>query len=141
MYVDSNYFAQCSPLYRQTSFALGRPDSLGPDEYHNQTLPVMFDLDVGDVALENYVLQVVPFMVELSRIMRNVGLRLYTDTCSVKERIARVQALDGDLKFWRQGLPAQFQPIRLPTERSLKSRHSAAYIDKQIVVLHLRMHR
>jgi len=101
----------------------------------------MFDLDVVDIALENYVLQVVPFMVELSRIMRNVGLRLYTNTCSVKERIARVQALGDDLKFWRQGLPIQFQPIRLPTERSLKSRHSATYIDKQIVVLHLRMPR
>jgi hypothetical protein len=124
---------------RQTSFALGRPDSLGPDEYHNQSLPVVFDLDVADIALENYVLQVVPSMVELSRIMRNVGLRLYTNTCVMGERIGRVQALDTDLKLWRQGLPAHFQPVRLPTERSLKSRHSATYVKKQTVVLHLRM--
>lgn len=139
MYVDSVPTAQRSQMYRQTSFALGRPDSLGPDEYHNQSLPVVFDLDVANAALEDYVLQVVPSMVELSRIMRKVGLRLYADKCVIDERIARVQALETDLKFWKQGLPAHFQPVRLPTERSLKSGHSATYVKKQTVVLHLRM--
>lgn len=94
---------------------------------------------MADAALENYVLQVVPSMVELSRIMRNVGLRLYTDTHAVQERLSRVQILDNDLKLWRQSLPIHFQPAdQSLTERTLKSRNSATYVKKQSIVLHLR---
>lgn len=128
-----------SHILRQTSFALGRPDSLGPDEYHNQTLPVVFNLEVANTALEDYVLQVVPSMVELSRIMRNVGLRLYTDAYTVEERLRRVQDLDIDLEKWEQNLPVHFQAVdQMPTVRSLKSKNSANYAKKQAVVLHLR---
>ena len=78
-------------------------------------------------------------MVELSRIMRKVGLRLYTGVCPVEERLSRVAALDDDLKCWQEDLPTHLQLVnRKPAEPSLKPRNFANSVSKQSVVLHLR---
>ena len=78
-------------------------------------------------------------MVELSRIMRKVGLRLYTAPCPVEERLSRVEVLETDLECWQKGLPVYLQLVdRNPAEHSLKPRHSATYVNQQSVVLHLR---
>lgn len=126
-------------MSRQTSFALGRPDSLGPDEYHTQNLPVTPDSDEAKPSPAICMLQIVPCMVELSRIMREVGLRLYTAPCPVEERLSRVETLETNLKRWQEGLPAYLRLVdREPPEHPLKPRHSATYVNKQSVVVHLR---
>ena len=127
-------------LCRQTSFALGRPDSLGPDEYHTQYLPGTTNLYETDHSLTTpSMLQIVPCMVELSRIMRKVGVRLYTVPCTVQETLARTRLLDDELINWLQSLPPHLQSAELPITRScLRPKRSSHYIKKQYVVLMIR---
>jgi hypothetical protein len=129
-------------MCRQTSFALGRPDSLGPDEYHTQSMPgaLRLDSNSNNCFSANRLLQITPFMVEISKIMRKVGLKLYTAPCTIQERLCRAKTLDGDLESWLRSLPAHLHIAdrSFPAEPSLKPRHSPSYALKQSVVLKLR---
>lgn len=127
-------------LCSQTSFALGRPDSLGPDEYHTQNLPGLLHLDDMPADSKPDPVQIVPCMVEISRLMRKVGLWLYTQPSSIEEKIARVRELEADLDNWFKALPPHYnlEDQRHP-QNSLKSKRCAGYINKQSVVLLLRM--
>lgn len=78
-------------------------------------------------------------MVELSRIMRKVGIRLYTLLCTVQETLARTRLLDDELLNWLQSLPPHLQSAGLPiTGSCLKPKRSPHYIKKQYVVLMIR---
>jgi hypothetical protein len=126
--------------YRQTSLALGRPDSLGPDEYHNQEIPgTTGSYETGHSTTSPHVLQIVPCMVSLSRLMRRVSLRLYTVPCTEREAISRTRELDAELGCWLQALPPHFRPAERSTKDfSLKPRRPASYIKKQLAVLMIR---
>jgi hypothetical protein len=127
---------------RQTSFALGRPDSLGPDEYHTQSIPgsaASYGTEKSTTGLQ--VLQIIPCMVDLSRIMRRVSLLLYTIPCSTQEKVFRVRELDTVLSLWVQGLPPNLRLVESPERgSSLKPRlrQTANYMKKQSVVLMIR---
>ena len=126
-------------MCRQTSFALGRPDSLGPDEYHTQNMLGAAHSNNPNTFSASRVLQITPFMVEVSKIMRRVGLKLYTAPCSIEERVYRAKALDTDLECWLGSLPMHLQIADQSfPEPSLKPRHSPSYALKQSVVLKLR---
>ncbi|EXJ67589.1 uncharacterized protein A1O5_09602, partial [Cladophialophora psammophila CBS 110553] len=121
---------------RQTSFALGRPDSLGSDQYHTQYLPPAV---LEESISSPHVLQIVPCMVDLSRIMRKVALDLYAQPCEMEQKLQRAKALDAELGRWLEQVPPHLRPEQ-QTESglSLKSRRLASYIKKQSVVLQLR---
>ncbi len=120
----------------QTSFALGRPESLGPDEYHTQRLPLEA---LEDPSLSPHILQVVPCMIELSRITRQVALDLYTRQWEMEEKLHRAKTLDAELEQWLQQLPLhlRFEPQN-GSDNLLKPSRRANYIKKQSVVLKLR---
>ncbi|KAK5302100.1 hypothetical protein LTR80_002966 [Exophiala xenobiotica] len=120
----------------QTSFALGRPDSLGPDQYHTQCLPTTIS---GEAVSSPHVLQIVPCMVDLSRIMRKVALDLYTVPCEMEQKLHRANALDADLEYWLEQVPLHLRSEHQSrSNHPLKSNRSPSYIKKQSVVLRLR---
>ncbi|OQV07089.1 Fungal specific transcription factor domain-containing protein [Cladophialophora immunda] len=120
----------------QTSFALGRPDSLGPDEYHTQDLPIK---SVEEARSNTNALDIVPCMVHLSRIMRQVALALYTVPCEMDEKLQRAQTLDAGLCSWHEQIPASLRidHHQVPGQ-SLKPSGLASRAKKQSVVLQLR---
>ncbi|KAJ5782578.1 hypothetical protein N7457_004352 [Penicillium paradoxum] len=121
----------------QTSFALGRPDSLGPDEYHTQDIPGdSRPSDVEHSSNNLRVLQFVPCMVKLSRLMRKVGLRLYSLPCPPREELSRATELDAQLDYWFQQVPCHLKPQKATTqEPPLKRTGTASFFKKQSVVL------
>ncbi|KIX02764.1 uncharacterized protein Z518_08706 [Rhinocladiella mackenziei CBS 650.93] len=123
----------------QTSFALGRPDSLGPDQYHTQHFPTA---DPGESTSSPHpdVLQIVPCMVGLSRIMRKVALELYTQPCGMEYKLPQAKTLDDELEHWLEQVPAHLrsEPPSASDPSLLKPRRLASYIKKQSVVLRLR---
>ncbi|KAF9887692.1 hypothetical protein FE257_009645 [Aspergillus nanangensis] len=124
----------------QTSFSLGRPDSLGPDEFHTQSLPgETGSFKTSSSASIHQMLQIVPCMVKLSRIMRRVSLCLYGLPCSPEEGVSRATELDAQLDAWLRDIPSHLKPgTRQSDEQSLKPRRVASYISKQSVVLMIR---
>ncbi|OQD84496.1 hypothetical protein PENSOL_c118G06980 [Penicillium solitum] len=121
----------------QTSFALGRPDSLGPDEYHTQDIPGTSGPFEGDHAASSlHVLQVVPCMVKLARIMRKVSLRLYSLPCPLREELSRATELDAQLEYWFQSIPCHLKSGNTTAHVSpLKRTGTASFVKKQSVVL------
>ncbi|KAJ5497241.1 hypothetical protein N7463_009228 [Penicillium fimorum] len=121
---------------RQTSFALGRPDSLGPDEYHTQEIPGNLGPFEGDHATSSlHVLQVVPCMVKLARIMRKVSLGLYSLPCPLREELSRSTELDAQLDYWFQSIPCHLKPENTTAQVSPLKRTGASFVKKQSVVL------
>jgi hypothetical protein len=125
-------------MYRQTSFALGRPDSLGPDQYHTQCLPTEVS---GEPLSSPHVLQIIPSMVHLSRIMRKAALDLYTQPCEIEQRLQQAKVLDTELEHWLEQVPSHLRSDH-PSDSDicLQPRLLASYIKKQSVVLRLRKH-
>ncbi|KAL4808583.1 fungal-specific transcription factor domain-containing protein [Aspergillus unguis] len=114
------------------SFALGRPDSLGLDEYHTQLIPGTEDISNPDV------LHIISCNVNHARIMRKVGLLLYTRPCSVNEKLQRASELDADLSRWLEKLPFQLNRRMSQKTSSLKPQQQAGYVDKQFIVSMIR---
>ncbi|KIV87265.1 hypothetical protein PV11_02820 [Exophiala sideris] len=122
----------------QTSFDLGRPDSLGPDEYHTQHLPMATRGPRGEPISSPHILQIVPCMVALSRLMRKVALGMYTQQCELEEKLQRANALDAELRQWLEQAPAHLRSEhQSDSNLSLKPRRVASHTKKQSVVLRL----
>ena len=118
----------------QTSFALGRPDSLGPDQYHTQFLPTA----TPGTSYPPKALQIVPCMIGLSQLMRKVALELYTQPCDMEQKVQKAKSLSMELELWLEQIPSHLRYEQPGTDFGLKSRRSASYIKKQSVVLRLR---
>ncbi|KIW13897.1 hypothetical protein PV08_06678 [Exophiala spinifera] len=125
-----------SKTWWYTSFALGRPDSLGPDEYHTQDLPAR---SVEETRSSTSALDIVTCMVDLSRIMRKVALALYTVPCEMEEKLQRAETLDASLCSWHEQIPAYLRVDHsLFPPQSLKPSGLASCSKKQSIVLQLR---
>lgn len=94
----------------EMSFALGRPDSLGLDVYHNQIMPQIDDSETA----------ILPTMVELARLVRKVSVSVYLSAISVAERIETAKGIESEMDGWILSLPQMLQPRlgdrRDPTE-------------------------
>lgn len=84
-------------------------------------------------------LDIVPCMVELSRIMRKVALALYTVPCEMGEKFRRAQTLDATLCSWLEQIPSYLRIDQdvFPSQ-SLKPHAFTNCTKKQSVVLQLR---
>lgn len=84
----------------ETSFALGRPDTLGLDAYHSRCMPEK----------EQSVYAIIPCMVEFSHIMRKVSL-FYTEAPTHRiEHTSTAFRLENELDAWLMSLPPFLQP-------------------------------
>ncbi|KAG6355508.1 hypothetical protein INS49_003470 [Diaporthe citri] len=66
-------------LEMELSFALGRPDTLGLDEYHDRPIPPVDDSEFA----------IIPLMVDFARIVRRIAIGIYHSPTSWQQRMAR----------------------------------------------------
>ena len=121
------------------SFAMGRPDTLGADAYHNRSLPVIQSLSSppSDIA-EPAVCAIIMFMVDFSRITRTVCLEFYQSYPPDPE--ANATRIEYDLGRWWESLPSNIRPSRTlaESEGSLKGVKDPQWVKRQRLVLTMR---
>ncbi|KAL4800233.1 hypothetical protein BDV19DRAFT_375898 [Aspergillus venezuelensis] len=84
----------------EMSFSLGRPDTLGLDDYHNRPLPPR---DTSQHAI-------IPWMVDFARITRKVSVQIYHRRLSLQEKLNVALAIEAELDAWMAGLPGWIRP-------------------------------
>ncbi|KAF5004476.1 hypothetical protein F66182_16036, partial [Fusarium sp. NRRL 66182] len=86
---------------RELSFSLGRPDTLGMDEYHNRCQP---NRD------EHSEYTIIPIMVDLAHITRRVSVDIYHSRISLQQRMKHSLEIEQKLNDWLDALPKILQP-------------------------------
>lgn len=95
-------------LEMELSFALGRPDTLGLDEYHDRPLPPVDDSEFA----------IIPLMVDFARIVRRIAIGIYHSRVSWQQKLLRAQGLESELDGWISGLPERIRPACLSSSSS-----------------------
>lgn len=88
-------------VQRELSFSLGRPDTLGMDEYHNRCQPNRDEHS-------EYI--IIPIMVDLAHIIRRVSVNTYHAHISLQQRMKHSQEIKQKLDNWLDALPKILQP-------------------------------
>lgn len=87
-------------LEMETSFALGRPDSLGDEIYHTRSLPA---IDESQTAI-------ITCMVDLARIVKKVSTSVYLSSDSISQKVVTAEQIETELERWLSGLPQIIRP-------------------------------
>ncbi|KEF58623.1 uncharacterized protein A1O9_06549 [Exophiala aquamarina CBS 119918] len=87
-------------LEMETSFALGRPDSLGLEIYHSRSLP---EVDESPTAI-------IACMVDLAKIVRKVSTSVYLSNDSIAQKFRAAEKIETELDQWISGLPQIIKP-------------------------------
>jgi hypothetical protein len=125
------------------SFAMGRPDTLGADLYHNRRFPMIgtepLESLPGSEHLEPPQVAIIKSMVDLSRITRNICQGIYLPETITPRAVALAYQLEQDLDKWILTLPEAIRP-RVPTEQplSLRSARDPQWAKRQRLVLGIR---
>jgi hypothetical protein len=82
------------------AFSLGRPDTLGLDEYHNCPRP-----NVDDSAYA-----IIPCMITFSQIIREVSIRIYSSNIPWQEKLLHAGRIQAELDSWVESLPPTIKP-------------------------------
>ncbi|KAJ4129069.1 hypothetical protein NW768_007600 [Fusarium equiseti] len=104
----------------EMSFLLGRPDTLGQDEYHNRVMP---PVDESEYAI-------ISEMVQFGRIMRKVSIGIYHSQLPTPETIGLACDIEREMDSWVNSLP----------QRRGASLREPDWRRKQRLVLELRYH-
>ncbi|KAI9374232.1 fungal-specific transcription factor domain-containing protein [Aspergillus egyptiacus] len=84
----------------EMSFSLGRPDTLGMDEYHNRPLPPRDDTQYA----------IIPWMVDFARLTRKVSVQIYHSRLSLREKLFVALAIESEMDTWIAQLPEHIRP-------------------------------
>lgn len=119
---------------------MGRPSSLGSDDYHNREFPhtEVADLPQGNLELlDPPHCAIIKSMVDFSRITRHVGVKVYLTQNTTARTVELAAQIDGILNDWLASLP---EAIRLHnSEQSmLSSSKEAIWMKRQKLVLNIR---
>ncbi|SPJ88565.1 related to C6 transcription factor [Fusarium torulosum] len=104
----------------EMSFLLGRPDTLGQDEYHNRAMP----------QVDNSEYAIISAMVQFGRIMRRVSIGIYHSQLPTPETIGLACEIERQMDSWVDALP----------QRRGTSLKDPDWRRKQRLVLELRYH-
>ncbi|KAJ9635535.1 hypothetical protein H2199_008538 [Coniosporium tulheliwenetii] len=88
----------------ELSFALGRPDTLGIDDFHNRPMPAIDDSEVA----------IITSMIELARIMRTISVSIYLPRLSLAEKLTRASGIEASMDAWVVRLPKIIRPTLTP---------------------------
>ncbi|KAK7202441.1 C6 transcription factor [Myxozyma melibiosi] len=114
----------------EMSFSLGRPDTLGMDEYHNQIMP----------PINNTETDLIPLMVDCAKIMRKVSIGVYHSNASVRDKLDCALQLNAELTAWAMRLPLRLKPANLPGDTLAESLRDPRWIKRQRLVLQIRFY-
>ncbi|RDW74385.1 Zn(II)2Cys6 transcription factor [Aspergillus mulundensis] len=84
----------------EMSFSLGRPDTLGLDDYHNRPLPPRNHTQYA----------IIPWMVDFARITRKVSVQIYHRRLTLEDKLAMALAIENELDCWIRNLPEWIRP-------------------------------
>ncbi|RFN44219.1 zn(ii)2cys6 transcription factor [Fusarium flagelliforme] len=104
----------------EMSFLLGRPDTLGQDEYHNRVITPVDDSEYA----------IISSMVQFGRIMRKVSIGIYHSQLPTPETIGLACEIEREMDSWVDALP----------QRRGASLREPDWRRKQRLVLELRYH-
>lgn len=128
-------------IHRELSFAMGRPSSLGCDEYHNRDFPYT---DVSDLPSPSLDLldpphcAIIKSMVDFSRITRHVCIKVYLTQNSLSRTVELASQLDQVLNEWLAGLPESTRFSQTANQSILSSSKEAIWMKRQKLVLNIR---
>ncbi|QDS67984.1 hypothetical protein FKW77_009220 [Venturia effusa] len=112
----------------ELSFALGRPDTLGLDFYHNRPVP----------KLNNSETDMIRATLDLSRVIRDVTARVHHNAVKLTERLVQASKLEHDLYEWLAQLPEQIRPTTGTDVLNSGSIHDQQWTRLQRFVLNIR---
>jgi Fungal specific transcription factor domain len=112
----------------EMSFALGRPDTLGMDDYHNRRLPPIDDSETA----------ILPCMVEFARITRKVSVAIYLSKSSMRDKMSLANNIEAEMDAWLTRLPEKIRPYQIRDEKSLRILKDPKWARRQRLVTQLR---
>jgi hypothetical protein len=126
---------------------MGRPDTLGADRYHNRHFPVI-ETERGTTSpalIPDYDTSepshcaIIKVMVDLSRIMKDIGTKIYLSDEIDLRTVNLAFTLQSELDEWVESVPAEIRPRPNPSDLvSLKFAKDPQWVKRQRLVLTLR---
>lgn len=127
------------------AFAMGRPDTLGSDLYHNRNYPRFQPIDPASSPsaspehLDPPNCIVIQAMVDFSRITRSICHNIYLADTVLLKSVALAQQTETELEAWVDALPEAIRPARTLAEASsLRRARDAQWMKRQRLVLTIR---
>ncbi|KAK0108714.1 hypothetical protein ONS96_002561 [Cadophora gregata f. sp. sojae] len=129
----------------EISFAIGRPDSIGMDVFHNRDLP----LTRSDPSHQEHYPEksqapyygIIKCMVDLSRIIRRVYREIYLTSAAPEHKLSAAQLIEYELEQWLDNLPPEIRPMRtFASSRASISMRDARFMKRQRLFLSIRYH-
>lgn len=111
------------------SFSVGRPDTLGMDEYHNRALP---DRDDSEYAI-------IPWMTDFAQIIRRVSIQIYHSRISLHDKLRLALQIELDMDRWLGRLPDRIRPDIGVHKSSRSALRDPKWARRQRLVLGIRM--
>ncbi|RYC90210.1 hypothetical protein BFJ63_vAg6920 [Fusarium oxysporum f. sp. narcissi] len=132
-------------LETEMSFAMGRPDTLGADLYHNRRFPRISngqsETGIDSEMAEHPCCAIIEHMVHFSKITRNICLSIYLPETTIPMMVAMAGQIERDLEAWTQKLPEAIRPMGSSTQvPSLRGVRDVQWVKRQRLVLNLRYH-
>ncbi|KAH2403659.1 hypothetical protein KXV53_001187 [Aspergillus fumigatus] len=112
----------------EVSFSIGRPDTLGMDEYHNRGLPERDDSEYA----------IIPWMVDFAQIIRRVSVQIYHSRITLQEKLQAAFDIEADLDKWMARLPDRIRPDVLGHQPSSGALKDPKWARRQRLVLQIR---
>ena len=110
----------------EMSFSLGRPDSVGMEEYHNRTMPLVDDSEIA----------IIPCMIPFARITRQVSVATLSKN-SLRDKIATADEIENEMNKWHSTLPETIRP-NVSQKQGIKILKDPKWARRQRLVLQLR---
>lgn len=98
----------------EISFALGRPDSCGMDDFHNRALPYLDESETS----------IIPAMVAFARITRKVCTSIYLSEDAIRFKVEKALQIENEMEAWVLSLPSIIRPV-------LNQQHGVSRITKE----------
>jgi len=112
----------------EMSFSLGRPDSLGLDDYHNQAVPTINGSETDIIGL----------MIPFAQVVRKVSVFIYLSGSSVRDQTSKAFGLEQQLDQWFASLPEKLRPDPGVGQNTLRLMKDPEWARRQRIVLELR---
>ncbi|KAF9252862.1 transcriptional regulator family: Fungal Specific TF [Penicillium roqueforti] len=84
----------------EMSFSVGRPDTLGMDEYHNRSIPPRDDSEFA----------IIPWMIDFAQIIRQVSVQIYHSRISLQDKLQLALQIEMEMDRWLARLPEMIKP-------------------------------
>ncbi|KAB8255400.1 RmlC-like cupin [Aspergillus pseudonomiae] len=112
----------------EMSFSVGRPDTLGMDEYHNRALPERDDSEYA----------IIPWMVDFAQMIRKVSVQIYHSRITLQDKLQVALQIEAELDRWMLRLPERIKPDVLRQRASGGTLRDPKWARRQRLVLGIR---